>query len=182
MQATALGRAMFRAGALEPFRSYPESAARLASIDGDESLDEFLSARLGPELARTLGSALVHGIYAADSRVLSVRTVFPSLWEMARDGRGSIVRGMLSRALRRAPKEVSDDYDLGDVPRLVQDASVYSFKEGMITLVSVLQRALRQRSNVETVRDDGVARIERNTIKGDMQVSDSLHICWEAWL
>jgi protoporphyrinogen/coproporphyrinogen III oxidase len=35
--------------------------------EGDESVDSFFSRRFGDAFAHTLGSALVHGIYATDS-------------------------------------------------------------------------------------------------------------------
>lgn len=159
---TPLGRAIARAGAREPLRSYPD-ALQLAAEDGDQSLHEFLSARLGPELARILGSALVHGIYAADSKLLSVRAAFPSIWELAKDGRGSIVRGMLSRMLKRRTSTAAyDDYDLGDVPGIMQAASVYSFKEGMTVLPTALQKAVAGHRNVELVVNDGVDVIQRD--------------------
>lgn len=170
MLTSPLGRTMLRAGMAEPFRRYPDSLARLKAGDGDESLDEFLTARLGPVLARTLGSALVHGIYAADSRRLSVRAAFPSLWSLAQDGRGSIVRGMLLRAARPVAPEPKDDYDLGSVPAALQNASVYSFRQGMSTLVNALEDALRQRQNVEVLKDASVAAVQRNDQEDDMLV------------
>ena len=177
---SALGRAMLRSAALEPLRTYPDSTARLEADDGDESLDEFLSARIGPELARILGSALVHGIYAADSRVLSTRAAFPLLWNMTTDGRGSIVRGMLSRAIRRTPKDAAEDYDLGSIPTIMQSASVYSFNEGMSTLVRAMEKALGRRQNVEVVTNERVTTLARDPINGDIEVSalsgDSRHV------
>jgi oxygen-dependent protoporphyrinogen oxidase len=51
--------------------------------------------RFGEPFARTFGSAMVHGIYAADSRILSVRAAFPTLWDAEEKGGGSIIRGLL---------------------------------------------------------------------------------------
>lgn len=175
---TPLGRAMVQAGAREPLRSYPESVARLTTVDGDESLHEFLSARLGPELARTLGSALVHGIYAADSKLLSVRAAFPSLWELAKDGRGSIIRGMLSRISKPHSSESTvDDYDWGDVPEIMRNASVYSFKEGMAMFPAALEKALAGHTNVEVVTNDRVTVVQKNTADSDIIVSPWRCIC-----
>ncbi|KIP04479.1 hypothetical protein PHLGIDRAFT_120646, partial [Phlebiopsis gigantea 11061_1 CR5-6] len=163
---SALGRAMARAGALEPLRRYPESVARLAADDGDESLDEFLSARLGPGLARILGSSLANGIYAADSRILSVRAAFPSLWALARTGRGSIVRGMLSDAVRGGRPQAADDYELGSVPDIMENTSVYSFRDGMATLVDAMEKALLGSPNVDIIRNDSVVSITRTAQDG----------------
>jgi oxygen-dependent protoporphyrinogen oxidase len=38
-----------------------------------------------------LGSALSHGIYAVDARLLSVRAAFPKLWELEEKRRVDIV-------------------------------------------------------------------------------------------
>ncbi|KIK98900.1 hypothetical protein PAXRUDRAFT_133176 [Paxillus rubicundulus Ve08.2h10] len=110
----------------------------------DESVDEFLSRRFGNEFARVFGSALVHGIYAADSRKLSLRSAFPSLWNTEDRGRGSIVAGLL-----RAPSSVGDlSYDLGELQDKMRDVSVYSFKDGIGTLVNALVKYLREQPNV----------------------------------
>ncbi|EKM57571.1 uncharacterized protein PHACADRAFT_182091 [Phanerochaete carnosa HHB-10118-sp] len=168
--ATPLGRAIALAGAREPLRSYP-SAIRLAAEDGDESLHEFLSTRLGPELARVLGSALVHGIYAADSKLLSVRAAFPSLWGLAEDGRGSILRGVLSRILKsRSPEPSANDYDLGEVPRIMQTASIFSFEEGMTAFAAALEKAVIEHPNTEILKNDKVDVVQKDTADGDVTI------------
>ncbi|KAJ3974356.1 hypothetical protein EV361DRAFT_650505 [Lentinula raphanica] len=119
----------------------------------DESVDNFMSRRFGPIFARTFGSALVHGIYAADSRQLSVRAAFPSLWEMEDRGWGSVVRG----ALRSKPEKSQGDYDVGDIPEMMEGVSVYSFKDGMGTLPGALVEHLQNQSNVELLRDSPIS-------------------------
>lgn len=165
---------MLLAGMAEPLRSYSDATVVLNAQDGDESVDQFLSTRLGSELARVLGSALVHGIYAADSRVLSVRAAFPSLWTAAEAGRGSLVRGMLLQALaslRGSKPDTSGSYDLGNVLSAVENVSVYSFRDGMTTLTKALERALRKRDNVEIVSGDAVASISTDGLGSDIVVS-----------
>src|SRR6185437_4646091 len=83
---------------------------RPAGID-DESVDSFLSRRFGPKFARIFGSALVHGIYAADSRLLSVRAAFPSIWDAHIRGGGSVARSMLNRSAAIGPTK--ETYSLG---------------------------------------------------------------------
>ena len=46
----------------------------LAYFHGDESVHDFFSRRLGPRIADTFVSAIIHGIYAGDSRHLSVKS------------------------------------------------------------------------------------------------------------
>lgn len=113
----------------------------------DESVDSFLRRRLGARFAETFGSAIIHGIYASDSRSISLRSAFPTMWEAEERGFGSLVRGMLLPA----NKPGTESYDLGDIPQLMEDASVYSFKNGMQTLTHALEASLKQQVNVELV-------------------------------
>lgn len=120
-----LGRILASSVVREPFKR----RNRFPGAE-DESVDEFLSRRFGSEFARVFGSALVHGIYAADSRKLSLRAAFPSLWNAEDRGRGSIVTGLL----RAPPSEDDLSYDLGELQDKMRDVSVYSFKDGIGTL------------------------------------------------
>uniref|UniRef100_A0A673FKD2 Protoporphyrinogen oxidase n=1 Tax=Sinocyclocheilus rhinocerous TaxID=307959 RepID=A0A673FKD2_9TELE len=60
----------------------------------DESVHAFVSRRLGSELANIAIDSLCRGVFAGDSRQLSVRSCFPPLYEAERS-RGSVVLGML---------------------------------------------------------------------------------------
>uniref|UniRef100_A0A673MDE9 Protoporphyrinogen oxidase n=1 Tax=Sinocyclocheilus rhinocerous TaxID=307959 RepID=A0A673MDE9_9TELE len=60
----------------------------------DESVHAFVSRRMGSELADIAIDSLCRGVFAGDSRQLSVRSCFPPLYEAERS-RGSIVLGML---------------------------------------------------------------------------------------
>ena len=132
----------------------------------DESLDVFTTRRFGEPFARTFGSALVHGIYAADSRKLSVRAAFPSLWTAEESGRGSVVRGMLTFSAPNQPY----DYDLGETSRLLRDASVYSFRNGMQTLTNALEHYLSNQSNVRILRNTSATLLQQKVDKS-LQVS-----------
>jgi len=123
----------------------------------DESVDAFLTRRFGESFARIFGSALVHGIYAADSRQLSTRTAFPSLWEAEERGGGSVVRGFLGK---KAPVE-DDDYELGNMLDVMKDVSVYSFRDGIQTLTNALESYLVARNNVRILRETNVSLLEK---------------------
>jgi oxygen-dependent protoporphyrinogen oxidase len=149
--------------------------------EDDESVDSFFSRRFGDAFARTLGSAFVHGIYAADSRVLSVRAAFPVLRESETRGKGSVVWGELgppawfaswgqgAAAAAARPEgdgEVESDEVLGEAvvdpdpeweKRFRASAALFSFKEGMETLVRALVKALRGFPNV-TLRSGAAVR------------------------
>lgn len=141
----------------------------------DESVDAFLTRHFGGEFAQTFGSALVHGIYAADSRLLSVRAAFPMLCQLEQAGNGSVVRGMIREMLSASRKQdagATDPaaYELGQVAQLMKGVSVYSFQDGMQTLTDTLERRLEEHANVEVVKGDGAAALNR--IGSQYEVSD----------
>ncbi|EJU02334.1 Protoporphyrinogen oxidase [Dacryopinax primogenitus] len=123
----------------------------------DESVNSFFTRRFGVDFARRFGSALVHGIYAADSRELSVRSAFPALWAAEELGRGSVVLGM--RAAGRVLAEDMSGYDMGDVGQMMRNVSVYSFKEGMETLPRAMEAELATRANVRIIKGTGVVSV-----------------------
>ncbi|TCD66921.1 oxygen-dependent protoporphyrinogen oxidase [Steccherinum ochraceum] len=128
----------------------------------DQSVDTFLSAYFGAEFARTFGSALVHGIYAADSRQLSVRAAFPSLWDASIRGKGNIVRGIVQNALRPSNNLDDKTYEMGNMMDKMKGVSVYSFQDGMETITRALRQDLEKRHNVEIIAGDAAASLRRD--------------------
>jgi protoporphyrinogen/coproporphyrinogen III oxidase len=166
-----------------------------AEDEGDESVDSFFSRRFGDAFARTLGSALVHGIYAADSRQLSVRAAFPALRESEARGNGSVVWGELgppawfgeaARRKRQQLKALEEDenWDLGDPladpewEARVRAAALFSFRDGMETLVRALVEALKGFPYV-TLRNGMVVRKVDKEADGSnsFQVRASFYFC-----
>ena len=90
---------------MEPFR--PRSPQHDLADGGDESVDAFFARRFGKPLARNMISAMIHGIYAGDTRRLSVRALFPGVWEAEREW-GSVIRAVVFGGMWRrrgwAPK------------------------------------------------------------------------------
>ncbi len=82
--------------ALEPF-----IAARTG--DGDESLESFVTRRLGREVLERVAQALAGGIYTADPKRLSMAATMPRFVEMERRY-GSVVKGMRTAENARASK------------------------------------------------------------------------------
>ncbi|KZT25657.1 Protoporphyrinogen oxidase [Neolentinus lepideus HHB14362 ss-1] len=136
--------------AREPFK-----ASNRPNGATDESFDSFLSRRFGPEFARCLGSALVHGVYAADSRQLSTRAAFPSIWIAEERGNGSIIQGFL----RNTGTSEEPTYDLGTIEATMKGVSVYSFKNGMYSLVDALLKALNSRPNVRLLPNTAITSL-----------------------
>ncbi|KAI0761292.1 hypothetical protein BD413DRAFT_591451 [Trametes elegans] len=144
----------------------------------DESVDAFLTRHFGSDFARTFGSALIHGIYAADSRVLGVRAAFATMCRLEESGNGSLGRGALKEILSLARRRKTQgsasieetSYELGHVPELVKGVSVYSFEDGIQTLTDAILRYLERQENVDIVRGDGAARLVKNP-RNDFQVT-----------
>ncbi|BGP32062.1 oxygen-dependent protoporphyrinogen oxidase [Rhodotorula toruloides] len=147
---------------LEPFR--PRSALHDdPSGLADESVDSFIARRFGRRLADELASAGIHGIYAGDTRRLSVRAVLPALWELEKEW-GSVVLGALfgSFARRRgwkksSPWRIRQQAEMEEMERvkeriranggeaLVEDmekASVWGVKGGLQVLTETLREKL----------------------------------------
>jgi len=123
----------------------------------DESVNSFLSRRFGDTFSSKFGSALIHGIYAADSSQISVKAAFPSLWRAEERGLGGVMRGIFASLFRR--KE-SESYELGCVQDLMRDVAVFSFKDGMETLTSSLENHLQNLPNITILKGTEVQMVE----------------------
>ncbi|KAG8835351.1 oxygen-dependent protoporphyrinogen oxidase [Serendipita sp. 399] len=113
-------------------------------VYNDESVDSFLTRRFGEKIARIFGSAVVHGIHAADSRRLSLRASFPSLWEAEDRGRGSVIAGIM----RQTKPETGGTFETGDMLNFMSDVSVFSFRDGL----SVIPDAIARRLSTSSIR------------------------------
>lgn len=125
------------------------------SVSIDESVDSFLRRRFGEDFAQIFGSALIHGIYASDSRQISIRSAFPTMWDAAERGWGSIIRG----SLVPPKKAIQQDYDAGSVAQMMSQASVFSFRDGLQTLTDAMEHYLAKQSNVEILRNSAVSEV-----------------------
>ncbi|TFK27551.1 protoporphyrinogen oxidase [Coprinopsis marcescibilis] len=122
----------------------------------DESVDSFLRRRFGSSFAETFGSAIIHGIYAADSRKVSIGAAFPTMVDAANRGWGGLVRGMLVPSRKQDP----GSYDVGDMPNRLEGAAVFSFRDGMQTLTDSLEEDLKRNSNVEIIYNSPASSLE----------------------
>ncbi|NXF28417.1 PPOX oxidase, partial [Rhodinocichla rosea] len=64
-----------------------------AGTGPDESAHAFAQRRFGPEVAELAVDSLCRGVFAGDSRALSVRSCFPALFQAERQ-RGSVLLGL----------------------------------------------------------------------------------------
>ncbi|KAJ1733558.1 oxygen-dependent protoporphyrinogen oxidase [Coemansia biformis] len=129
----------------------------------DESIRSFVSRRFGEQVDDNLASAVMNGIYAADTGELSARTLLYPYWLADRLGSNGVIRGLrrvakLSRArsAQFAVREAEErlvahrrrqlDPEFWDA---MDEASMYSFRDGMQTLSDGLARRLEACPNVE---------------------------------
>jgi len=142
----------------------PQRESRLE----DESVGSFLSRRLGTtDIGNNIVSAFLHGVYAGDINQLSMKSLFPGLWNL------EAVFGSFSKAYRvtlpNAPMLQQRDIILNQQlkPKLqgplldsMRSASVYSFKEGISTLSNALATSLKANPNVQFKMSQEVNKIE----------------------
>ncbi|KAN0061709.1 hypothetical protein ACQY0O_005701 [Thecaphora frezii] len=160
----------------------------------DESVDSFVSRRFGPGIAANLVSAVIHGIYAGDSRKLSVRSVMPFLWESERT-HGSVLKSLFlspksnrryhslpddevaSKAAREAEAKRTEERLGKDVTDSFKGTSVYSFPNGLQEIVDALEQRLEAAANVEIRKGTAVSSVVVGEDgKAVVQTADGDHI------
>lgn len=99
----------------------------------DESIADFIGRRLGKEIAKKLMDPLVSGIYAGDIDKLSLRSCFPEMHRIEQT-HGSLVKGMFQK------RKIEDN--LSAFIKAQRRTPIFSFKNGMETLVKALQSRL----------------------------------------
>ncbi|KAK6340569.1 oxygen-dependent protoporphyrinogen oxidase [Orbilia brochopaga] len=130
---------------LEPFRRQ-----RPKDVE-DESIESFLTRRVGPVATNNLFSAVFHGIYAGDISKLSADAL---MHESYRNERlyGSMTMGAIG-----VQESIIDDELLkylytrhaGDLLQKIKGTSMYSFKGGMETLTRTLDEEVRKQGQTD---------------------------------
>lgn len=143
--------------------------------EGDESLGDFLSRRIGPEIVKHISEPLLAGIYAGDLSKLSIQATFPQFAEAERKY-GSLIRGTQMQQQNKAPQQ-SPDY----LPEEIKSSVFLSFKDGLSTMVDALDQALQsveRRMGEEVVEikslddEDASARYEVVLASGEVIPAD----------
>ncbi len=160
----AAARFLFRHGRLEPLPARPlaflqspilswrgrlrvlaEPFARARPEELDETIYEFASRRIGSEAAEVLVDAMVSGVFAGDTRRLSLAAAFPKMARIEAE-HGGLVRAMIARgrARRRAAREEpgSNDPKSPAGGPAGPGGTLTSFRSGLSTLVEGLESAL----------------------------------------
>ena len=161
----------------EPFAKEAPPAAE------DESVHAFATRRIGRQAADVLVDAMVSGVFAGDSRRLSLRSTFPKMHAME-SKHGSLFKAMkaLGRARREARRHgetVADGGPAGPGGHLT------SFGNGFETLVAALLAALPEDSVrtgarvAEIARADDVWRIALED--GETLAAEQVVLATPAW-
>lgn len=132
--------------------------ARTASED--ETVFDFARRRVGREAAEVLVDAMVTGVYAGDSRKLSLRSTFPRMEELERRY-GGLFRAMRAiRREKRRQRQLGVDTNGSDaIPSWHERRSgggglgpsgvLHSFRGGMQTLTDTLARDVDERLHLD---------------------------------
>jgi oxygen-dependent protoporphyrinogen oxidase len=146
----------------------------------DESVGSFLERRTGgPNIGNNLVSAVLHGIYAGDINQLSARSLMPQVW-WAESFFGSYTMAALQRLSGKARMQPYNDVMLQEELRpkisqhlntLMANASVYTFKQGIGTLVNALEKSLRANQNVDFKVEHEVKSLHSDAQTSDISVS-----------
>lgn len=157
---------------------FREPWAERRTTSEDESVHDFLSRRAGKPMAENMASAMIHGIYAGDSRELSIQSVMPNLVDMEQ------THGSLLRAAMPFGKKLNSRYRAGLRNRweeekkkaarvsqrlppalldMVKNTSIYSFPNGLGEIIAALQDHLIAAPHVELRMDAACEKIEAGT-------------------
>lgn len=115
-----------------------EGLIRKRPVTDDETVFEFASRRVGHEAASYFIDAMVSGIFAGDSRKLSLKSAFPRLYELER-AHGSLTRALVKVGLEHRKSR-------GDrVGPSGFGGTLLSFNDGMSLLTDRLAGLLKER-------------------------------------
>jgi oxygen-dependent protoporphyrinogen oxidase len=101
---------------------------------GDESLGDFIERRLGKQMLEHIVEPLLAGIYAGDTKSLSLKATFPQFHELERKYR-SLILGMLAGKKRLHGTQGQAEP--------VQKSMFLTYKQGLSILIHRLAEALR---------------------------------------
>jgi oxygen-dependent protoporphyrinogen oxidase len=125
----------------------------------DESVYEFFCRRFSRQVAEELVDPMALGIYAGDIRQLSLRSCFPSIYNLEQK------HGSLLRAALAGKRPVATDPFVAHVQR----SSLFTLRGGMETLVKELAR---QMDDLEIRNDCTVDRLDLN--RGEVYTSQGV--------
>ncbi|KAI9886371.1 MAG: hypothetical protein M1823_001825 [Watsoniomyces obsoletus] len=146
----------------------------------DESVGSFISRRFNSSMADNLVSAFLHGIYAGDVYQLSIKSLFPQLWNAEATAGGSVglflKLGSKYRLMRTT--DVRTLQKLSEVGGLKSErydhAVQFTFRGGLRTLSRTLTDKLRMSERVKINTGTEIKRISLHGSRERMNVVSSV--------
>ncbi|TMS11225.1 Protoporphyrinogen oxidase [Larimichthys crocea] len=137
--------------------------------EDDESIHSFVSRRLGKELADVAVDSLCRGVFAGDSRKLSVRSCFPPLYN-AEQHRGSLTLGML---LGSGPTPVIPPGPLAQ--KAIKELwAQWSLKRGVESFPESITEYLQRSGRVQLQREAAVKQISPSASGWKIHLEDGV--------
>lgn len=113
----------------------------------DESIAEFSRRHLGKEIVDKLVAAMAVGIFAGDAEKLSVKSCFPVMLELEKEGSGSLLKAQMRRAkLKRAKAKAEGRQKTVEEPKsegmVGSSGKLTTFRRGMAHIIDRLKEVL----------------------------------------
>jgi oxygen-dependent protoporphyrinogen oxidase len=101
---------------------WKERNVKSSQTSEDESIDSFFRRRFSDRVASTFVDAMVSGIYAGDTRYLSMKSCFPCIHKLE-DSHGSVIRGLMKGSKKK-------NYSNPFIQKIMKH-SIFSLKGGL---------------------------------------------------
>jgi len=126
------------------------------SSETDETVYDFACRRFGVDVASLLVDSMISGIYAGNSKELSIRSCFPLLHKLENE-HGSVLKGMVRRSsetsIMTCRSLVLQNFEKqSEVTKKLGKSMQVSFQYGMETLAQGLESVLRKDEEHVTMR------------------------------
>jgi len=147
----------------------------------DESLESFVTRRMGRESLERLAEPLVGGVNGSDPATMSLAATYPSLLEMEQE-HGSLVRGFLAQ--RKKVEQMRRKYP--PKPGAKRRTFFSSFREGLQFLTDSLADAagrehIRTGVSATSLRQDGDGAWRVGLSDGSELAGDGVIVASEVW-
>lgn len=141
--------------------------------EDDETIFDFATRRFGVDIASVLVDSMISGIYAGNSKELSVRSCFPLLHKLERKHR-SVVKGMFQRSGETVNCQHPDLQSFetqSEITKRLGTSMQVSFLGGMETLSNGLENALRKDEEMVSMKTNSCVSSLRPDENGRVVVS-----------
>lgn len=143
-----------------------------ASAGKDETIAEFAERHLGKEATARLIDAMAAGVFAGSAYELSLKSCFPVMADLEREGDGSLFRAMMRRRKKKnqaakaqgAPK--TEKKPGGSIE--MGGGTLTTFKDGMETLTS----AVANKTAAKIIPEAKVEKVERSGAGWKVRMAD----------